>query len=185
MNRHICIAILLLSPWVSWTASAQGTNATRGLDWNAFRAIGENNIFSPTRGPGSDESTEIHRTPVIRSFTYDGTVDDRAIFKGEGAPDGALFKVSDMIDGFKVMQVTLDYVKLADPDGKLIVLEEDDSMQRADEGPWTKSDQPLPLTTTETKPEESSVASAPGSGGGPVGESEILKRLRLKREQEK
>lgn len=190
MKRNTSIAIALLTAWASGAALAQvTTNSTRGLDWNAFRSIGDNNIFSPTRSMGPDDAVEVRHIPVIRGFTYSGTVDDRAIFKGEGAPEGGLFKTGDTINGFKVTQVNVDFVKLADPDGNLVMLEPDDSMRRADQGPWTKSDQPAPLTVSAAAPPETgsgsaTVSSAADAATGPANESDILKKLRLKREQE-
>jgi hypothetical protein len=87
----------------------------------------------------------------------------------------------DLINGFKEMQITLHYVKLAEPNGNILVLKTDDTMRRTEDGPWTKSDQAAPeVATTEIKADESTVSSKPG----PAGESDILRKLRLKREQE-
>jgi hypothetical protein len=181
-------------------ARAQETNSSPTLDWSYFEPITKKNIFDPSRSRrGSRDVAERIHIPVIRTFTYRGTMDDRAIFTGEGVPLDGCAKVGDLINGFKVMQVTIDFVKLAEPNGDLLVLQTDDSMRREDEAPWAKSDQPPPPPSLVAGGIASNSDSAPGGNPGvsdtntvaePAGlhgadrEAEILRRLRMKREQE-
>jgi hypothetical protein len=153
------------------------------LDWKSFEAMTQKNIFDANRNPGHERRPEQPAPKIVRSFTFSGTVDNRAIFVGEGAPADQCFKVGDTINGFKVMQVTLDAVKLAGPDGALVVLETDNSMRREENGPWIKSEQPAPLAAATT-PAPADASSTAGSAAAPAGESDLLKKLRLKREQE-
>jgi hypothetical protein len=184
MKRNSFIAILSFSLGAGLVAQAQETNANAGLSWSSFESISENNIFDTTRrGTAVYGNPSRVRTPVVRAFTYHGTIDAVALFTGDGAPKDGYVKEGDLINGFKVMQITLHYVKLAQPNGDIVVLKEDDTMRREEEGPWTKSDQPPPLViaiSSEVKSDESSGSPSPA----PAGESDILKRLRLKREQE-
>ncbi len=181
-------------------ARAQETNSPPTLDWSYFEPITKKNIFDPSRSRRSSrDGLERVHVPVIRTFTYRGTMDDRAIFTGEGVPSDGCAKVGDLINGFKVMQVTIDFVKLAEPNGDLFVLQTDDSMRREDEGPWGKSDQPPPAPTFVVGGIARNSDSGPGGSPGvsetntvpePAGlhgaerEAEILRRLRMKREQE-
>jgi len=182
MNRNILIAIVLLSMGAGLAASAQATNAGAALDWNSFQAIAQKNIFDPTRSGRVSRTSIRPRAVAVRTFTFRGTIDDTALFTGEGTPRKGYVKQGDLINGFKVMQITLHYVKLAEPNGNILVLKTDDTMRREEDGPWSKSDQPAPagIVTTETKADEATASSSPG----PAGESDILRKLRLKREQE-
>jgi hypothetical protein len=71
---------------------------------------------------------------------------------------------------------------LAEPNGNIVELKEDNTMRREEDGPWKKSDQPAPpvVAATETKADESTASSSPASAGA----GDILAKLRLKREQE-
>jgi hypothetical protein len=188
MKRIPSIAILCLAVAGGVSALAQETNSTPTLDWNYFEAVAKKNIFDPTRSGLSGRPRQIRRDPVTRYFTFHGTIDDAAFFKGEGTPECGYVKTGNLINGFKVMKVDLDFVRLAEPNGSLVTLNVDDSMKREDEGPWTKSDQPAPLVITP-KPaaagdDDAAVGAPSEPSAGPANESEILKRLRLKREQE-
>jgi hypothetical protein len=184
MNRNLFIPSLLLALGLPTAALAQETNAVAPLDWSSFESIAAKNIFDPSRaGRGS---SRLRPAPVIvRSFTFSGTIEDVALFKGDGAGRGYL-KCGDTIDGFKVMKSPVSYedpiVVLTDPAGAIWVLKQGESMRREEEGPWTKSDQPAPATvaSTDTNATESASASSPVSGAA----NDILTKLRLKREQE-
>lgn len=199
MKRTVPILIALLLSRAVLPAVADDTNAPATLDWSYFEPIAQKNIFDPSRSRRSPrDGFDRPHVPVVRAFTFRGTMDDRAIFTGEGVPLDGCARVGDLINGFKVMQITLDFVKLAQPNGDLIVLQTDDSMRREDDGPWTKSDQPVAPSLAVSAGAPSSDA-APGMAPGsaptntveePVGlkgaerEAEILRRLRMKRQQE-
>jgi hypothetical protein len=182
MNRNIVITILLLSLGAGRAAFAQETNAGAAPARISLQTIMQKNIFDPTRSGGRVRGGSARRAVVVRTFSYHGTMDDVACFTGEGTPSKGWSKEGDLINGFKIMKITLDFVILADPDGKLVQLAADDSMRRDEDGPWYKSDQPAPLViaSSEAKTDESPESSSPG----PADESDILKKLRLKREQE-
>jgi len=183
MNRNILIIPILLSLAAGGKAAAQTTNAGADLDWNSFQSIAQKNIFDPTRAKGVRPGV-VKKAAVVRTFTFRGatsfsSVDDAAFFTGDGA-EAKGYVTGDLINGFTIRKITLDSVTLAQPNGDILVLQMDDSMRREEEGPWNKSDQPAPspLVILDTK------AEGPGTSSGPPGESEVLKRLRLKREQE-
>jgi hypothetical protein len=187
MNRNTAIAILSLAFGTGWTGWAQEPDSTPVLNWSAFEAIAQKNIFDPSRSGRSSSGRSRPREVVILRFTYRGTMDDAAIFTGEGSPSRGYVKTGGMINGFKVMKITTDYVELAEPNGNLVKLNTDDSMQREDEGPWARTDQPAPLVITPSASasgDATAIGSSSSPSAGPANESDILKKLRLKREQE-
>jgi hypothetical protein len=181
MNRNILTAVLLLSLGAGLAATAQETNAGAALDWSSFEPIAQKNIFDPTRS-GRAGSRGRPRAAAVRTFTFRGSDGYVAFFTGEGTPRKGYVKVGDLINGFKVRQITLHFVKLAEPNGNIVELKEDNTMRREEDGPWTKSDQPATavVASPETQAGESTASSSPASAGV----NDILAKLRLKREQE-
>jgi hypothetical protein len=186
MNRNFLAAILLLSLGAGLAASAQETNAGAALDWSSFESIAQKNIFDPTRSGRGGRSKL--RAAAVRTFTFCGTIEEVAIFKGDGVPaKGGDMKVGDTINGFKVMQIPMRYnespiVKLTDPGGAIVVLQEGESMRREEDGPWTKTDQPPPaaVAAPEAEVDESTASSSPASAG----ENDVLAKLRARHKQE-
>jgi hypothetical protein len=195
MNRNIYIAVVLLLTGASRAAVAQDTNSAAAPApapvpaQITLQSLAQKNIFDPGRSPRRVRTPRIRRETVVRSFTFNGTFDDNvAIFTGEGAENG-LLKVGSSINGFKVMKIPEDdgdpTVILTDTSGAIVNLREGESMRREDDGPWNKSDQAAPepvAAPPETKPDDAAATAAPSPE--PAGESDILKKLRLKREQE-
>ena len=181
MNRSILTAALLLSLGAGLAASAQETNAGAALEWSSFESIAQKNIFDPTRS-GRAGGGNKPRAALVRTFTFRGSDGYAAFFTGEGTPRKGYVKVGDLINGFKVRQISLHFVKLAEPNGNIVELKEDNTMRREEDGPWTKSDQPVAaaVASPETQAEEPTASSSPASAGA----NDILAKLRLKREQE-
>jgi len=183
MNRNILITLLLLSLATGLKAAAPETNGGAALDWSAFQAIAQKNIFDPTRVGGRSRTSSVRKAAVVRTFTFRGTIDDTALFTGEGTPRKGYVKPGDLINGFKVMKITLHSVKLTGPDGNILVLKTDDTMRREEDGPWTKSDQaaPPPVASSDTKTD----GSATSSGAAPAGGlNDVLEKLRQRHKQE-
>ncbi len=167
-------------------ASAQESNAVAALDWSSFESIAQKNIFDPTRSRGRGPRTIRPAPAIVRSFTFRGTIEDAAIFAGDGAGKGYL-RCGGTINGFKVMKIPISYtdpvVVLTDPGGAIVVLKQGENMRREEDGPWTKSDQPAPAAiaaAAETTASDATASSSPAS----TAVSDILTKLRLKREQE-
>jgi hypothetical protein len=186
MNRNIFIAIVWLALGAGLKASAQQTNAGAALDWSSFQSISQKNIFDPTRG-GTRRITAAKRAALVRTFTFRGTIDDAALFTGEGTPQKGYVMAGDLINGYKVMQVTLDDVKLAEPGGNIVLLKTDDTMRREDDGPWAKSDQaapaPAPAVGAGIQMDESPASSGPASPPS-TAINDVLEKLRQRHKQE-
>lgn len=196
MNRKFHIALLLLGLGAGLGAAAQDTNAPAqdssagaGLDWSSFQSIAQKNIFDPSR-TGRERPGARPRPKITHRFTFNGTIDDEiALFSGDGAGDGDL-KCGQTINGFKVLKIPVRYteppaVLLAGTNGDIFVLQQDEGMQQEEDGPWVKTDQPAPITTTSTPSADSTTASS--SGHAPVSGSmnDILEQLRKRKQEEK
>jgi flavin-binding protein dodecin len=111
-----------------------------------------------------------------------------AFFDGTSTAYRKALKLSDSIAGYKVMNITPDAVNLAAGTNQ-VELKVGMQLRREDQGPWSASSQSTSYSdasTSTTSSTPSSVASsssnAPAASSG--SESDILKRLMQRREQE-
>lgn len=168
-------------------------------DLQSFRLIFERNIFNPNRRPGriaGPPRIERERAPRLRSeaFALMGTLSyekgDFAIFEGTSSAYRQVLKPTDTIAGYKIAEITTDHVKLEGTNGLSIELPVGMEMKRNEEEDWRLSERPgstersssaassSSTTSTNPTPEGTNASSAGG------GESEALRRLLEKREQE-
>jgi hypothetical protein len=162
------------------------------VSYTNFTIIAERNIFNPNRFPIRGPRGTV-RPPAARtdSFTLVGTMSYEkgtfAFFDGSSFEYRKALKMSDVIAGYKVANITPDAVNLASGTNQL-ELKVGMQLRREDQGPWF----PAAQTTTyaavssstsspATSISSSSSSPAPSSGGT---ESDILKRLQQRREQE-
>ena len=146
MNRNILIILLLVSLGAGRVAVAQDTNSAAAPARMSLQTLMQKNIFDPTRS-GRVGSRSRLRAAAVRAFTFRGSDGYVAFFTGEGTPGKGYVKLGDLINGFKVRQITLHFVKLAEPNGNIVELKEDNSMRREEDGPWTSriNRRPRPL----------------------------------------
>jgi hypothetical protein len=195
-------------------AQANPPNQTRRsnrLDYAWFQLIQERNIFNPNRFPRSGRGgrREIRRPVRTDSFTLVGTMSYEkglvAFFDGSSYEFRKALKPEDTLAGFKIAEIGLNQVKLAGKSNQF-ELRVGAQMRREDEGEWTLGGQSpfaspsaaaLSITTptsTDTNAEPGTVA-AGGDAAGPAAspaaepsssgaESEVLKKLMQRREQE-
>lgn len=194
ISQVAAIACLLAASNTS--LSAQETNAppTRP-DYPSFRIISERNIFNPNRSNRSARRADPERQVRIESFTLLGTLSYEkgsfAFFDGTGAGHRKAVEPAGTIAGFKVAAIGPDHVKL-DADGKGIELRVGMQMRREDEGEWqmtTRTDSPGSATRLASQAAATNASGADAAEKNsetPAGgdESDILKRLMQKREQE-
>ncbi len=167
-------------------------NASNRLDYSRFKLIADRNIFDPNRYPQmtSRPNREPSRPRRVESFSLVGIMiyakGPFAFFDGSSASYRKVLKPSDQIAGYEITNVTPDKVQLA-ANGKTIDLQVGMQMRREDEGAWTLDGPAQPYassteTATATTTATTSASLSTASSGGD--ESEILKRLLQKREQE-
>jgi hypothetical protein len=164
------------------------------VDLKSFNIIMENNIFDQSR-VGLTRYSSRPRVPRVDRLTLSGITGDfgkpEIYFSGNSAPSDFVH-VGDHIHGFAIKSATLDTVTLSNG-SNTFVLQVPSSLRRVDDGPWEKSFEdvdaaPVASTSSDdngTASSSSSTASPPSGADAPrPGESDILRKLRLRREQE-
>jgi hypothetical protein len=168
---------------------AQETNDDSGLDYKSFQTISRHNMFDPGRRPNQPSRPSRPPAPKVDSFTLVGTMSydqgQYAFFDSNNFQYRKTLKPADTIAGYKILQIAPNYVKLAAASNQTINLPVGTKMRRQEGGPWMvagsaepDAETPLTIPAPEVAP---GITSAPTSAT----ESDALKRLMLKRLQEK
>ena len=193
MKRNLKL-LLLLALAAVLSAAAEETNSGSQLDYSAFRIIPERNIFNQSRSRGSSRNgsrSRQDRRVRADAFALRGTMSYEkgrfAFFDGTSSDYRKAVQADDSIAGFKVAQVGVDSVKLQS-NGKQIELQVGMQMKKPDQGEWEVASgaEVIDLNASTSTADTNSVAtnteasSSPSSGG----ESDILKRLMQRREQQ-
>ena len=169
------------------------TNAagrTNRLDYAAFKAIVDKNIFDPNRyarqpgdrGPRSPSKT-VDSLTLVGTMTYEkGTF---AFFDGTSSDYKKALKLNDVIAGHKVTNIAPNSVKLAAGTNEL-ELTVGMQLRREEDGPWSLASQPGYYTTVSisTSTSTNGVASSNSDAAASAAESDVIKRLRQRRGQD-
>ena len=174
--------VLLLATGL--VGSAQSTNAVARPDYQSFKIITDRNIFDPNRSSRSSRTrTEGPRPARVESFALVGTMSYEngtyAFFDGTGSSYRKAVKTGDTIAGHKVAEISADRVKL-EVNGQQIELNVGVQMRKQDEGDWQVAGRAESFVTSS--PETATAEKTDGASGGE--ESDVLKKLMQKREQE-
>jgi len=151
---------------------------------NAFELVWKRNIFDQSRSPRvgrREDRPAARKAPVVESFALVGTMSFSgglvAFFNSDKTALRKSAKEGEMVGDFKVAEISHASVRLV-REAEEFALEIGHQIKREDDGPWALSKEVAaiaePIRPVE-KPAESS------SGGGV---SDLLKRLREKREKE-
>jgi len=161
---------------------AANTNTPGPLDFASFKLIADRNIFSPTRTARSAGGGGAQRQAKVDSFSLVGVLrSDKgafAFFDGSSSDFRKVLKADDSIAGYKVKEIATDHVEI-EAGGKQTELRVGTQMRRQDEGDWQVASQ-LETYTAPTNASSSSEDSDSGTGDA----SDLIKRLREKREKE-
>lgn len=169
-------------------AAADDTNSVSSTDYSSFRIISDRNIFNPNRSGRRYERS----SPRVRvdSFTLIGTMSyekgSYAIFEGTSSEYRQTLKPADTIAGYRIAEIDPYSIKLLAASNKVINLPIGAQMKRTDHGPWTL------LAQAESVPDSAPTSASPGEPAGfsnraatmNGAESEILKRLMMRRQKE-
>jgi hypothetical protein len=180
--RLCAIFVLLLASGL--LGRAQTTNAVARADYQSFKIITDRNIFDPNRSSRSSRSgTEGSRPTRVESFALVGTMSYEngtyAFFDGTGSSYRKAVKAGDTIAGHKVADISADRVKL-ESNGRQIELSVGLQMKKQDEGEWQLAGRAEPFGTSSPATATAEKADSTSSGE----ESDVLKKLMQKREQE-
>ena len=187
MKRLTPIFFALLLAGGLRPAAAQDTNApvaqtNASADFSAFQAIAQKNIFDPNRTGSSGSRRRARR---VESFAFCGGGFDGpeavAFFSGTGAGNKPL-KPGEAINGYKVAAITFQTVDLTGPDGAPLTLRVGGSLRREEGGPWKASSQPAPASDASSGSSADTASAAPAASS--ANDSEIIRRLKAKREEE-
>ena len=175
------VALLLATGLVG---RAQSTNAIARPDYQSFKIITDRNIFDPNRSSRSSRNrTEGPRPARVESFALVGTMSYEngtyAFFDGTGSSYRKAIKTGDTIAGYKVADISADRVKL-ETNGQQIELSVGVQMRKQDEGEWQLAGRAESFEASS--PATAATEKTDGASGGE--ESDVLKKLMQKREQE-
>ena len=185
--KRLALMMMLLLLMTQAGALAQSSNAVNPRDYAAFKIVPERNIFNPNRsarGPGIPR-TDQEKPVKVDAFSLLGTMSyekgQYAFFDGSSGDFHKVVSPANMIGGFTLKEIHPNRVKL-EKDGKEFELEVGQQMKRQDEGEWKVSSESFvgQTSSTSNSPSGSSTGSSSSFGGS---ESDILKRLREKREK--
>ena len=165
----------------------QSTGAAGAEDFAAFRLISERNIFNPNRrayrpGQPAPKPKQVDSLRLVGVLSYEkGTF---AFFDGSDSEFRKVLKPAGQIAGYTVSAINSDSVRLRQ-DGKDLDLKVGSQLRREDGGSWEVSSEPQGYTASSSASQSSSSASSatPVSSSSGV-DSDILKRLMQRREQE-
>jgi hypothetical protein len=197
-NRPPALAIESAEAPTTDTTASTNTAPTR-IDLSTFRIVSERNIFNPNRSArvsrNGGANAEVRRQPKVDTFSLVGTLSydqgDLAFFDGSSATFRKAIRTNDTIAGYRVVAIRTDEVQL-EADGKTVSARMGARFRREDDGPWELSSNGSAVAASSGDSSASGSSgtegaggteTTSGSGGGGV-ENEVLKRLRLKREQE-
>jgi len=171
-----------------------GTSADpAGLDYSAFRIIADRNIFDPNRYPRRPGETRARTAPrTTDSLTLVGTMSyergEFAFFDGSSSDYRKALKLTDVIAGYKVCNITPGAVQLA-AGTNVLELPVGMQLRREEDGPWQlagRSGSPAaaPASTSTNAAAATTASGTNAASGSAEAESDIIKRLMQRREQE-
>jgi hypothetical protein len=153
-------------------------------DYQSFKIITDRNIFDPNRSSRSSRTkNDAPRPARVESFALVGTMSYEngtyAFFDGTGSSYRKAVKAGDSIAGHKIADISADRVKL-EVNGQQIELSVGVQMKKQDEGEWQLAGRAESFVTTS--PATAASEKTDSASGGE--ESDVLKKLMQKREQE-
>jgi hypothetical protein len=169
--------------------SASGTNAGPvALDYSAFKIILERNIFDPNRYPRQSRTptrapTRVDSLTLVGTMSYDKG--EFAFFDGTSSDYKKALKLRDVIAGYKVTNITPTSVALASGTNEL-KLGVGMQLRREEDGPWQLSgqSQSYAATPASTSTSTNAVAATGAAPTSSAAESDIVKKLMQRRQQE-
>ncbi len=167
------------------------TNATGRLDVSSFQNISLHNIFDPNRR-GIVPVTSYVRSVRVDSFSLRGTMiypsQSVAFFDGSSSLYNKAVTTQGTIAGYKIAEIAFDHVKLAAASNQTVNLPVGSQMKRRDNGPWSLEEGSEPSADSNPPAATEKPAKAgekpPGTGATSGADSDVIKRLMKKHEED-
>jgi hypothetical protein len=189
MKPGTLISLLLLFATTLLTR-AQETNSPGRPDFQDFRIISERNIFNPNRSPRRERSRsdrEPDRRTRTESVALLGTMNYEkgwfAFFDGSRSDYRKALQPGDAIAGYTIGEIAPNHVKLESTNSPPIQLRVGTQMRKQDEGEWEIRDR-FEAVSTPTAPATTAGDTNAAAASSTADESDIVKKLMQKREQE-
>lgn len=168
-------------------------SASARPDFSAFRIIAERNIFDPNRR-GSRSNGTRERPRAVDSIGLVGVMSYEkgtfAFFDGSSSSYRKALKQNDSIAGYRLESINGDQVRLAEGTNHF-ELRVGNQLRREDGGPWRLSRQSesfaasgSPASTTSTSSSTTTISTSNPTAASSGDESDVLRRLRERRERE-
>ncbi|HVV72170.1 MAG TPA: hypothetical protein VHI52_11845 [Verrucomicrobiae bacterium] len=155
-------------------------------DYSTFKLVTERNIFDPNRQPhhkfgSSTKPKSVDSFALVGVMSYDkGTF---AFFDGSSSDYRKAVKLSDSIAGFKVTTITPNTIQLAAGTNQ-VELHVGMQLRREEGGDWIASSQAEAYAANASPSAGSNTDSTSVSSTGGGTDTDVLERLRKRREQE-
>lgn len=156
--------------------------------FDAYRVIGDRNIFNPNRSARRDRSTE-ERAPRVDTITLVGTMDyDKGLFAFFDGSDAAYRKalhVGEAIEQFKVTQIAANTVGL-ERDSKPLTLRIGQQLRRPDGGDWSLVGADIALAEAQAQARAADAAKIDPTAPPviPPDADDVVKRMMERRQKE-
>jgi hypothetical protein len=193
--KALMLLCIVLTPFAAETTNeTHKAGVPSRYDYQSFKLIPERNIFNPNRSARSTRNDKEREKPKkAESFALRGTMSYEkgtfAFFEGSSSEFRKALSPNQTIAGYTITAIEPNGVKLEHGSNK-VELAVGQQMRREDEGEWTVSQADRSIASSAGG-KSSSSSSETNSGtndssatSGKDDENPILKKLRLKREQE-
>lgn len=168
------------------------TNAVAQNSYEAFKLVNDRNIFNPSRSArfarGDRPEGEPKKVSKVETVSLVGVMSyakgDLAFFDGSSSDYRKVIKPSDQLGSHRLLEIGANFVQMV-TDGKTNRVAIGGGLRRQDDGVWEVVVSGIKSTADASSSPVSSeggdAATAAASSGG---ETDLLKRLMQKREQE-
>jgi hypothetical protein len=191
MRSSILIAVFSIAAAALASRAEDAASGSKKNDFGSFQIIVQRNIFNPNRsGRSGRPVSDTPRPAATEGFGLLGTMiyekGKFAFFGGTSSNFKKVVSPSDKIAGYRVEEIEPNLVKLQ-PEGtnsQTIELKVGQQLKRQEGGEWRLSESREPFTQASKETSTNQSHDSSNASAAPGDESDVLKRLLQKREEE-